>query len=479
MTAERSGGIRRVPGAPLPLPPGSMSQSARLFRPSFAFFESANQGRDEVMAFHDGVLADERPHDHTLTRHLMRADGRLAICYAAPGQNLLSSAGPTRNVLSVAEALSQWADVTVAFRNILEPINPSTYRVIAIEPESATSGGHKDDTATRGVHPLQHLSYCWRLDTFARQHASSFDVVLEKGWRLSGLLSASFRRAGVPTALVENTVSLWTDPVSGISGISKYALHRAAVTVTNACCHRIPIVIAETEQLKEKLVIHRGLSPDRIRVVELGVDHRLFRPMDQQGARDALGIAPDVPVLVYVGGIDEFHDLEPLIDALGRVKGAELHVVGNGEYRARAEARAASHGIRSRFYGHVPHPSVPHYIAAADLCIAPYRTSAFHDGLVTFATLKIPEYMACARPVVSVPSPAIQRLIEDGVNGFLLPNDTSSWTSFLAALPPRERLASIGRAAAESVRSIAWDRTARRYFEICEELTSGASPQGS
>ena len=190
-------------------------------------------------------------------------------------------------------------------------------------------------------------------------------------------------------------------------------------------------------------------------------------------------LASRIPVIVYVGGIDEFHDLEPLIDALGRVKSAELHVVGNGEYRARAEARAASHGIKNRFYGHVPHPSVPHYIAAADLCIAPYRTSAFHDGLVTFATLKIPEYMACARPVVSVPSPAIQRLIEDGVNGFLLPNDTSSWTSFLAALPPRERLASMGRDAAESVRSIAWDRTARRSFEICEELTSGASPLGS
>jgi glycosyltransferase involved in cell wall biosynthesis len=195
--------------------------------------------------------------------------------------------------------------------------------------------------------------------------------------------------------------------------------------------------------------------------------------MDQQGARDALGIDPDVPVLVYVGGIDEFHDLEPLIDALGQVTGAELHVVGNGEYRARAEARAASHGIKSRFYGHVPHPSVPHYIAAADLCLAPYRTSAFHDGLVTFATLKIPEYMACGRPVVSVPSPAISRLIEDGVNGFLLPNDTSSWMSFLGTFPSRERLTSMGLAAAESVRSIAWDRTARRYFELCEELTSG------
>jgi glycosyltransferase involved in cell wall biosynthesis len=431
------------------------------------------------MAFHDGSAPT--PDDRRPARHAMRVERRLSICYAAPGQNLLPSAGPTRNVLSVAEALSQWANVTVAFRNVLEPINQSTYQVIAIEPGSATSSSYRDDTATRGVHPLRHLSYCRKLQAFARQRASSFDVVLEKGWRLSGFLSACFRRAGVPTALVENTVSLWTEPLTNVREISKYVLHRAAVAVTNSCCHRIPIVIAETEELKEKLVTHRGLSPDQIRVIGLGVDHRLFRPMDQQRAREALGITRDALVVLYVGGIDEFHDLEPVIQALGVVNNPamQLHVVGNGEYRARSEALAESAAICSRFHGHVPHDRVPHYIAAADLCIAPYRTSAFHDGLVTFATLKIPEYMACGRTVVSVPSPAINRLIANSVNGFLFPNDTPSWVSFLSEPPSQVHLTAMGRAAAEAVTSISWETTARRYLEVCEQLVSLRRDSGS
>jgi glycosyltransferase involved in cell wall biosynthesis len=403
---------------------------------------------------------------------------RLSICYAAPGQNLLPTAGPTRNVLSVAEALSQWADVTVAFRHILAPIDAAGYRVIAIQPSTAaTAANHRDDTATRGFYPLRHLSYCRTLRSFARQQASTFDVVLEKGWRLSGFLSAAFLQAGVPAALVENAVALWLEPVDDVQSLAKYVLHRAAHAVTNSCSRRVPIVIAETDELKAMMVAHRGILPDRVRVVGLGVDHRVFRPSDQRLARESLGIGPNPMVVLYVGGIDEYHDLEPVIEAMGQVRNPpmEFHVAGDGEHRMRAEAAARSAGIAFRFHGRVPHEAVPRYIAAADLCIAPYRTSAFHDGLITFATLKIPEYMACGRPVVSVPSPAIRRLIADGVNGYVFPNDVASWVSFLREVPSREHLARMGRTAAETVASMGWDDTARRYFEVCEQLASDPS----
>jgi glycosyltransferase involved in cell wall biosynthesis len=203
------------------------------------------------------------------------------------------------------------------------------------------------------------------------------------------------------------------------------------------------------------------------------VDHALFRPMDQSSARESLGIAPNGLVLLYVGAMDEYHDLGPVIDALAHSPSpVEFHVVGEGEYRPRYEARAKLAGLGCRFHGHVPHALVPQYIAAADLCIAPYRTEAFHRRLVTFSTLKIPEYMACARPVVSVPSASIRKIVEDGVSGFLFPNDETSWASFFHGLPPREQLARMGTAAARSVESITWDRTAIQYFEACERLIS-------
>ena len=50
----------------------------------------------------------------------MSARRRLSICYAVPGHSLVASAGPTRNVLSLARALSRWADVTVAFQRLAD-----------------------------------------------------------------------------------------------------------------------------------------------------------------------------------------------------------------------------------------------------------------------------------------------------------------------------------------------------------------------
>jgi glycosyltransferase involved in cell wall biosynthesis len=379
-------------------------------------------------------------------------------------------------VLSVANALSQWADVTVAFRSIPHAVQIDKYRVIAIDPTTTDSAGYADDNATRGIHPLAHLLYCGTLDAFASKHAGAFDVVLEKGWRLSGLLSAAFRRRGVPGVLIENDVRLWTEPLNDLRQLAKYVLHLAADRVARSCSRRACVVVAETRELKDMLVTCRKISPERVQVVGLGVDRKVFRPMDQVAARRALGIPLDVTVLLYVGAMDEYHDLEPVIDALGRGASLnmELHIVGGGEYRDRCEAKARHVTTAARFHGPVPPMSVPQYIAAADLCLSPYRTSAFRHGTVPFSTLKIPEYMACGRAVVGVPGGGIQSLITNGISGFLLCNDVDSWIAFLLALPGREHLEVMGRAAMRAVESLSWDSTAVRYLEICEELASVA-----
>jgi glycosyltransferase involved in cell wall biosynthesis len=395
---------------------------------------------------------------------------RLSICYAAPGSNLVPTAGPTRNVLNLADALSEWADVTVAFRRIQTPPSSPRFRAVAIEPQAPQTRAFKDDNAVRGLHPLDHLTYCRTLWSFAARNARNVDVVLEKGWRLSGYLGAAFHRYGVPGILIENDVRLWTERVTSVPSAARYSLHVLAELVSRVSCRQLPFVIAETEELKALLVGRRGIPAAQVEVVGLGVDHQLFRPMDQSQVRAGHGIAPDTTVLLYVGAMDEYHDLEPVIEALERVRpvSVELHVVGEGEYRARCEAQARTAGIPARFHGYIPHAQVPEYIAAADLCLAPYRTRAFFDGGLVFSTLKVPEYMACGRPVVSVPGGPIARLIEDGVSGFILPNDVSSWAAFLSALPARERLASMGCAAARAVSSISWHSTARRYLDVCE-----------
>ena len=78
---------------------------------------------------------------------------RLSICYLAPGHRLLSTIGPTRNVLSLARALARHAEVTVAFRNVLDDCAPADLRVVEIQPGARRPAAIVDDAAT--VIPLE------------------------------------------------------------------------------------------------------------------------------------------------------------------------------------------------------------------------------------------------------------------------------------------------------------------------------------
>jgi len=398
---------------------------------------------------------------------------RLSVCYAAPGQRLLATAGSTRNVLSVAEAMSQWADVTVAFRSIAEQVEARDFRILAIEDARDPAAlGTRDDVAVRGLNPLSHIAYLRTLRRFAGSAASDYDLVFEKGWRFSGYLAREVTRQGVASALIENDVRYWNEPVRDLRSLVRFAAQRATQFVAERCSRRVPLVIVETDELKDVLIALRGIAPERIEVVGLGVDHALFHPLDQARARSSVGIDPNAVVLLYVGGLDIYHDLGPLIEAMGRQPqlALELHVVGDGEMRRQYEEGARRLRLRARFHGQAAHRDVPNFIAASDLCLAPYQPSRFYAGKITFSTLKIPEYMACERPVASVPHGHIAQLIEHEATGFLLANEVDAWTTFLLEMPARDRLAEMGRRAARRVASLSWDETAARYLELGSRL---------
>lgn len=397
---------------------------------------------------------------------------RLSVCYVVPGHGLLTSAGPTRNVLNVARALAEWCDVSVAFRSVLDPCVPESPKVLELDPGHGPRRSPADDAALRDVGYVEFLRYLRALQRFVSTHAAGFDVVLEKAWLLSGYVCRLCRRAGVPAIAVENLVS--RAPSAG-SGPMKRARNRVGTYLAARYLRGAPLVIAETEPLRQDLVERCGLSPNRVEVVPLGVDRDHFRPQDGGDARRALGISPDSDVLVYVGVLDRTHDLLPVLEALARAAppSVELHVVGDGPLRSVYEAVAARGGARVTFHGRVLPDAVPTYIAAADLCLAPYDRRAFQGGTVAYSTLKVPEYLSCGRAVASVPSGRIAELVRDGVSGFLFPNEADRWVAFLRDYPHRETLRRMGRAAAETPLET-WTDTARGYYEACRSVLQEA-----
>jgi len=155
---------------------------------------------------------------------------RPTVCLAAPGHTLVSTAGSTRNILATASALSEWADVTVAFRNSAERFHSDRFRIVEIESQSQHTG-IRDDVAARGLNPLAHLGYARLLRRFAEAELCSYDLVLEKGWRLSGYLCKLLSKRGVPAILIENDVRVWTGGIRSPRSLIKYLAHVTAQAI--------------------------------------------------------------------------------------------------------------------------------------------------------------------------------------------------------------------------------------------------------
>ena len=399
---------------------------------------------------------------------------RLSICYVVPGHHLLSSAGPTRNVLCLAAALSQWANVTVAFRSVLEPITPQNYGVVEIEPGMGRLRHRVDDAAVRGMGLREFIDYLGSLKRFVANELPSYDIVLEKSWLLSGYVVALCQHRGIPGVVIENVVRVWNEPLRVPRDFMRYFSYQLAQALVGHYLRRVPLIIAETEELKRTITQRWNLAPKRVEVVGLGVDHSIFRPLDQAHARQQLGISPNATVLLYVGVLDQIHSLIPLLEAFNGVShpSLELHIVGDGVLKDHYQARVPESRKNVFFHGRLPHTAVPQFIAAADLCLAPYDLTMFPNGQVAYSTLKIPEYMACARPVASVPSGHILDLVRDNITGFLFHNDVQNWISFLIKCPSRKELQQMGLVASAMMGSHSWEVTAHAYLTLCDQIIS-------
>lgn len=401
------------------------------------------------------------------------------MCYVVPGHNLLPSAGPTRNVLSLAQALTPLADVTVAFRRVLEAPPAHEYGILEIEPGVARAvPTPSDDAAVRGIGYREFFEYLRALRQFTGERLGGFDVVLEKSWLLSGYVASRCAGRGLPAIAVENVVPAAAS--GGQTGLAPRAKHHIGRRLAGRYLRRATRVVVETESLERAVSTHWRIPTDRIDIIELGVDADLFHPRDGVRARRDLGLSEARTILLYVGVLDRMHDLAPVLDALPAASNdVELHIVGDGSLRGAYERQARGLGLgdRVRFHGRVSHTEVPAYVAAADLCLAPYDPAAFLGGEVGYSTLKIREYVAAGRALASTRSGAIPRLVEEGVTGFLIDHTRSAWRDLFGRLPDRARLREMGRAAAvRPVRS--WGDVARDYLALCQAEVAAARSAG-
>jgi glycosyltransferase involved in cell wall biosynthesis len=117
-------------------------------------------------------------------------------------------------------------------------------------------------------------------------------------------------------------------------------------------------------------------------------------------------------------------------------------------------------GSRVNFLGHVPNRDVSAIIGSFDIALAPYLTSISGAGTrfnlaQWMSPLKLFEYMAHGRPIITSDLPSIREIVQDGVEAMLCdPAHPDQWIATAERLAGdftlRQRL---GAAALEAFRA--------------------------
>jgi D-inositol-3-phosphate glycosyltransferase len=242
------------------------------------------------------------------------------------------------------------------------------------------------------------------------------------------------------------------------------------------------LIIASTAAEGQELVELYGAAPERLRIINPGVDLSVFSPGDTATARDRVGIPRDAHVLLFAGRLQPLKAPDVVIKAtaalLGRRPELRSNLVvpiiggpsGSGLGTPDAlRALAARLGVSDvvRFVPPVGRAElVDHLRAASVVCVPSYNESF---GLVAL------EAQACGTPVVASNVGGLPTAVRDGVTGILVdghcPDDYASVIERLFDEP--QLRSALGRAGAEHAASFGWIRTAERTIDAyldAEEL---------
>jgi len=160
-----------------------------------------------------------------------------------------------------------------------------------------------------------------------------------------------------------------------------------------------------------------------------------------------------------------------LVEAAGLLKdpSAQVLLVGDGPERAKLERDAERLGVGDRlhFVGFFAHDWLPAVFAHADLLVLP----SLYEELGTVLL----EAMQAALPIVASRTGGIPDVIEDGVNGILVPPGEPEELAHAInrLLADRDLARRLSEGAQERVKDYDWEVLAERVLRVYQGVTAG------
>ncbi len=187
--------------------------------------------------------------------------------------------------------------------------------------------------------------------------------------------------------------------------------------------------------------------------------------------RSELSLAPDVPIILYQGSIQENRGIEQAMEATLMLDDAVFVVVGYGYHRPTLEAEVSKRDIgdRVKFFGPIPNHELLFWTAAADIGMANIINSSI--SYYTCLPNKLFEYIMAGVPVIGSDSPEIGRVVvATGVGVACDPADPEAIAQAARTiLADKQRFVGATRLAA---RQYNWTVESEKLVKLYEQLST-------
>jgi glycosyltransferase involved in cell wall biosynthesis len=170
---------------------------------------------------------------------------------------------------------------------------------------------------------------------------------------------------------------------------------------------------------EEEIKYLKTVAPNsNIKFQTMGIEDYYFDSMKKETARKKVGWPQNKKILLYLGRIIPIKGISYVIDAMEKLRDVELKVIGWGEnefYKKYVQSK----GLKNvEFLGAFFHKEKLPYLSAADAFILP----SSKEG----APVTVMEAMARNVPCIVSDVGGTSLMIQDGINGILIPQKNSS-----------------------------------------------------
>jgi glycosyltransferase involved in cell wall biosynthesis len=238
----------------------------------------------------------------------------------------------------------------------------------------------------------------------------------------------------------------------------------------------VDVVLGTSREHWRQMIDTQGIDRDKARYVVNGIPP--LRDGDGSAVRRELNIPDESPVIGTVCTLRPEKAVDVLVEAAAVLvrdaPGLTVLIAGDGPERSRLEKLVEERGLTSnvRFLGYWSPDALPDLLAAFDVAVS----SSDFDA----TPLSVLEFMAAGLPIVATRVGGVPGVIEDGVQGWLVPPREpprlARAVAELLASPKRRR--ELGRNARERQRAEFDIGVMVRKLEDLYECLYWSSPRG-